>query len=30
MPYGYRNFLFSWLDTESGNYPPLLDLEFVF
>jgi hypothetical protein len=30
MPYGYRNFLFSWVDTPKDNFPPLLDLDFVF
>lgn len=28
MPYGYRNFLFSWIDTEDKNFPPLMDIEF--
>jgi hypothetical protein len=29
MPYGYRNFLFSWIDTEYENYPAVLDIDFV-
>lgn len=29
MPYGYRNFLFSWIDTQYENAPPLLDLDFA-
>jgi len=29
-PYGYRNFLFSWIDTEFDNYPPLLDINFAY
>merc|ERR1711879_357049 len=29
-PYGYRNFLFSWVDTEYDNYPPLLDINFAY
>ena len=29
-PYGYRNFLFSWIDTENDNYPPLLDIDFAY
>jgi hypothetical protein len=23
-PYGYHNFLFSWIDTPSDNYPDLM------
>lgn len=30
MPYGYRNFIFVFLDTINQNLPPLLDIEFVF
>lgn len=30
MPYGYRNFLFGWIDTVKDNYPNVLDIEFVF
>lgn len=30
MPYGYRNFLFSWIDTPKSNLPPILDLELAF
>jgi hypothetical protein len=29
MPYGYHNFLFSWIDTEDENYPPTLPKEFI-
>jgi len=29
LPYGYHNFLFAGLDTESENLPPLLDLNFT-
>ena len=29
MPYGYHNFLFSWIDTEDENYPPALPKEFI-
>ena len=29
MPYGYHNFLFSWLDTEDENYPPALPKELI-
>jgi len=29
MPYGFRNFLFSFLDTETQNLPPVLDMEFA-
>jgi len=25
LPYGYHNFLFGWLDTPTGNYPPPLE-----
>lgn len=30
MPYGYRNFLFGWIDTPKSNLPPVLDIEFIF
>lgn len=30
MPYGYRNFVFSFLDTINQNLPPLLDIEFIY
>jgi len=30
MPYGYRNFLFGWIDTVAGNYPPPLEINFVY
>ncbi len=30
MPYGYRNFLFGWIDTVKDNYPSVLDIEFVY
>jgi len=30
MPYGYRNFLFSWIDTETQNSPALLDINFAY
>lgn len=29
LPYGYHNFLFSWLDTERDNLPPILPNEFL-
>lgn len=29
MPYGYHNFLFSWIDTEYKNFPKILDIDFV-
>ena len=29
FPYGYHNFLFGWIDTPDGNYPPLLDSTLV-
>jgi hypothetical protein len=29
LPYGYHNFLFSWIDTVDTSYPPLLDPDFV-
>jgi len=29
MPYGYHNFLFSWIDTVEDNYPPALPKEFI-
>jgi len=28
LPYGYHNFLFSWLNTEKDNLPPILANEF--
>jgi hypothetical protein len=24
LPYGYHNFLFSWLDTKNDNWPPFM------
>lgn len=30
MPYGYRNFLFSWIDTKYDNIPAILDFNFVY
>jgi hypothetical protein len=30
MPYGYKNFIFVFLDTINQNLPELLDVEFVF
>jgi hypothetical protein len=29
MPYGYHNFLFSWIDTVADNYPPTLPNELI-
>uniref|UniRef100_A0A7S3JJD4 Uncharacterized protein n=1 Tax=Euplotes harpa TaxID=151035 RepID=A0A7S3JJD4_9SPIT len=29
MPYGYHNFLFSWIDTVEDNYPPALPKDFI-
>lgn len=29
MPYGYHNFLFSWIDTPADNYPPTLPNELI-
>lgn len=29
MPYGYHNFLFSWIDTPYDNYPPNLYADFL-
>ena len=29
MPYGYHNFLFSWIDTVEDNYPPALPKELI-
>ncbi|KAJ9560902.1 hypothetical protein OSB04_006062 [Centaurea solstitialis] len=29
LPYGYHNFIFSWIDTISDNYPPPLDAHLV-
>jgi len=28
-PYGYHNFLFSWIDTEERNYPSVIPSKFV-
>ncbi|XP_023535427.1 uncharacterized protein LOC111796871 isoform X1 [Cucurbita pepo subsp. pepo] len=28
-PYGYHNLIFSWIDTNHGNYPPPLDAHLV-
>lgn len=30
MPYGYRNFVFTWIDTPEDNLPPILDLDFFY
>jgi hypothetical protein len=30
MPYGYRNFLFGWIDTPDRNFPSVLDINFAF
>ena len=30
MPYGYRNFLFGWIDTIKDNYPSTIDVNFVY
>jgi len=30
MPYGYRNFLFGWIDTVKDNYPMPLDINYVY
>lgn len=30
MPYGYRNFIFVFLDTVNQNLPPIVDVEFVY
>jgi len=30
MPYGYRNFLFGWIDTPDRNFPPILDINFAY
>lgn len=30
VPYGYHNFLFGWIDTESQNLPEVLDINFVY
>ena len=30
MPYGYRNFLFGWMDTPKDNLPPVLDLNWAY
>jgi hypothetical protein len=29
LPYGYHNFLFSWIDTKDANFPPVLDPDFA-
>ncbi|GJU00966.1 hypothetical protein Tco_1111304 [Tanacetum coccineum] len=29
LPYGYHNLIFSWIDTISDNYPPLLNANLV-
>jgi hypothetical protein len=29
MPYGYRNFLFGWIDTTDQNFPSILDINFA-
>lgn len=30
LEYGFKNFLFGWIDTEDKNMPPVADLDFVF
>jgi len=30
MPYGYRNFLFGWIDTPEKNFPSVLDINFAY
>lgn len=30
MPYGYRNFLFGWIDTLQDNYPEPLDINYAY
>lgn len=30
MPYGYRNFVFGWIDTVKDNYPAPLDINYVY
>lgn len=30
MPYGYRNFLFGWIDTPFQNFPSVLDMNFAY
>ena len=30
MPYGYKNFVFVFMDTINQNLPPILDVEFIF
>ena len=30
MPYGYRNFLFGWMDTPKDNLPSVLDLNWAY
>jgi len=29
LPYGYHNFIYGWIDTPNGNFPPLLAQEFL-
>lgn len=29
LPYGYHNFLFSWIDTPSNNYPPIFPKDLI-
>jgi len=29
LPYGYHNFLFSWIDTAKHSYPEILDTNLV-
>jgi hypothetical protein len=30
MPYGYRNFVFGWIDTIKDNYPAIFDIDYVY
>lgn len=30
LEYGFKNFLFGWIDTEDSNVPPVGDLDFGF
>ena len=30
MPYGYRNFLFGWIDTPNNNLPGIADINFFY
>lgn len=30
MPFGFRNMIFSWVDTENENFPDILDLDFLY